>query len=74
MVLGVFSAIWTFVKAGKKNGGGVPLRLIATVGAILFVYGIILLTYSWAHSLYVEDGAGFESMPIPGFDWLRAWH
>jgi hypothetical protein len=51
ILLGLFSGLASFFQAGRNGGGKksrVPLGLIATVGALLLLYGVLFLAYRLA--------------------------
>lgn len=48
VLAGIASGLRTFVKSGKPGGGGVPLPVMASAGAFLFLYGILLTGYDLA--------------------------
>lgn len=64
---GLASGIWTFFKAGQKYAGKVPLALVASVGAALLIYGLLVMSYSFADLiLKASPHAGGYIWPLFG--------
>ncbi|HJP17917.1 MAG: hypothetical protein CMD96_06170 [Gammaproteobacteria bacterium] len=61
--LGSISGIWAFVKSGENKEGAVPLGLIAPIGAFLFLYGLVLLSYQLA-VLYTDHNSIWWVTPL----------
>lgn len=51
---GAASGLWAYFRSGKTEGGVVPLGLIVSVGAFLFIYGIVLVSYLGAIGTYTQ--------------------
>ncbi len=52
---GIASAIWGFVQSNGKGRRGVLTTYVLAVGALLLVYGILLLGYAWNLSVFSPD-------------------
>ena len=70
VAMGAVSALRVFDKT-RKDGGGIPTGLLATIGAALFLYGVLLAAqltgaylYAWATPAGSADANPF------GFDYL----
>lgn len=57
VLLGLATAIWSFFKAGQKVKGLVPNSVVASVGASLLIYGLLLTAYSVAGLLATDTTA-----------------
>ena len=49
-LLGIFGGLSSFLRSGSKGSGKIPLRILAPVASILFLYGLILASYALASS------------------------
>jgi hypothetical protein len=52
LLSGAASGVWAYVKTGKAGPGRVPIGLVATLGAGLFIYGVFLSSYLWAVDIF----------------------
>jgi predicted acylesterase/phospholipase RssA len=71
-LLGLASAIWSFFKAGQKHAGKVPLPVLATLGAALLVYGLLLTAYVVAAN-FVGDAFWWLLAGLALFAFLAGW-
>jgi len=68
VLAGAAAGVWGFLKSGRSNdgkGGGVPLGLIATVGAILLLYGMLLISFGLGYRAL----NWISSVPSDGLSW-----
>jgi hypothetical protein len=71
LVTGAASAVGIFLRsrAGSDNGG-VSLSIVAPIGAVLMLYGLLLLAYAWAERVYGHMNPCDPFGPFAPSGWL----
>ncbi len=66
LVAGAASGLWGFAQSRGKNGAGVGTRVVLVLGAVVFIFGILLVGYAWMASMLVIEipgPIGFVNVP-----------
>jgi hypothetical protein len=73
IILGAGSALWTFFKSAKKAAGKVPLWLVASAGALIMLYGVLVVSFEVGIIWYRITWSMVEAISAETTYWSVLW-